>query len=74
MVNTESTPLTIHHLGPKMSQGMFRCPWFRHPATQGRPGKQVPEGHFSTQIAGMKPAYIEELKAGAVGSIVEDRG
>lgn len=21
------------------------------------------EGHFSTQIAGMKPAYIEELKA-----------
>eukprot|EP00435_Cladocopium_sp_Y103_P071417 s1080_g37.t1 len=28
-----------------------------------RPGKPVQEGHFSTQIAGMKPAYIEELKA-----------
>lgn len=30
---------------------------------QARPGKPVQEGHFSTQIAGMKPAYIEELKA-----------
>lgn len=30
----------------------------------GKQSRQGPaEGHFSTQIAGMKPAYIEELKA-----------
>jgi len=29
----------------------------------GRPGRQAAQGEFSTQIAGMKPAYIEELKA-----------
>ena len=39
---------------------------------QGRPGKPVQEGHFSTQIAGMKPAYIEELKAPCFAMCVED--
>ena len=39
---------------------------FRHWSwilTEGRPGRQAAQGEFSTQIAGMKPAYIEELKA-----------
>lgn len=40
----------------------------------GRPGKPVQEGHFSTQIAGMKPAYIEELKAQKPKKMVVDSG
>lgn len=39
-----------------------------------RPGKPVQEGHFSTQIAGMKPAYIEELKAQKPKKMVVDTG
>jgi len=41
----------------------------------GKPGKQGPvEGHFSTQIAGMKPAYIEELKAQRPKKMVAEGG